>query len=228
VILNTPSNPSGAVIPREEIRAFVDLCRDRSLVMLFDECYDRLVYSGSEHVSPFVFGAEGRDVSIVCGSCSKTYAMTGWRVGYAAGPRSVIGAMARMQSHTTSNVTSISQYAALEALKGDQSAAEEMAAAFAARRDALMPMIRRIPGFTCGQPAGAFYVFPNVESLLGGDLPTAADLCTYLIDEAHVVTVPGTAFGRDGYLRLSFATSLERLEEGVDRLERACDGLAAG
>jgi aspartate aminotransferase len=225
VVLNTPSNPSGAVMSRDTMLDLAGLALERGIYLLVDECYAALVYEGAEHVTPLAAGPEVKDLTILCGSCSKSYAMTGWRIGYVAAAAPIIQACARLQGHSTSNATSISQYAALEALTGDQTPVRKMLNTFAERRDAVLPRIREIPGVTCVEPQGAFYAFPNVSALLGGDLPTAADLAAWLIDEAHVVTVPGTAFGRDGFLRLSYATSMEILEESLDRITAACEQL---
>jgi aspartate aminotransferase len=153
--------------------------------------------------------------------------MTGWRIGYVAGPAPLIKACTSLQGHTTSNATSISQYAALEALTGDQRPVRQMLETFATRRDAVLPRIRAIPGMTCVEPKGAFYAFPNVSALLSPEMPTSADLASWLIDECHVVTVPGTAFGRDGHLRLSYATSMAVLEDALGRIAAACAKLTS-
>ncbi len=226
VLLNTPSNPSGAVIGRDEMQDLARLALERDFYLLVDECYASLVYEGSEHVTPLVVGPEAKDVTIFCGSCSKSYAMTGWRVGYVAAPAPLIKACSSLQGHSTSNAASVSQYAALEALVGDQTPVRQMLTTFAERRDAVLPRIREISGMTCVEPRGAFYAFPNVNGLLSEDLATSADLSAWLIDECHVVTVPGTAFGRDGYLRLSYATSMTVLEEALERIAGACEKLA--
>ena len=226
VVLNTPSNPSGAVIGRSEMLDLAGLAIERGLYLLLDECYASLVYDGAEHVTPLVAGPEAKDVTVFCGSCSKSYAMTGWRVGYVAGPAPLIKACASLQGHSTSNAASISQYAALEALTGDQTPVRQMLTTFAERRDAVLPRIREIPGMTCVEPRGAFYAFPNVSGLLSEDMATSADLSAWLIDECHVVTVPGTAFGRDDHLRLSYATSMTVLDEALERIASACEKLA--
>jgi len=227
VILNTPSNPSGAVIGPSDMEDLAQLAIERGFYLLVDECYASLVYDGADHVTPLTAGAEAQDVTIFCGSCSKSYAMTGWRVGYIAGPAPLIKACSSLQGHSTSNASSVSQYAALEALTGDQTPVRQMLTTFAERRDVVVPRIREIPGMACVDPRGAFYAFPNVSELLGEEMATSADLAGWLIDECHVVTVPGTAFGRDGHLRLSYATSMTVLEEALDRIANACEKLTS-
>lgn len=225
IVVNTPSNPSGAVVARAEMEALAKLAIERGIYVLLDECYATLVYDDAEHLTPLCVGREAKAVTVLCGSCSKSYAMTGWRVGHVMAPQPVIEAMGRMQGHTTSNPCSVSQYAALAALTGDQSPVVEMSARFAERRARVMPLIRALPGVSCVQPMGAFYAFPNVSGLLKGEISNSADLATYLIEEAHVVTVPGAAFGRDDYLRLSYATSMDVLDEALSRLQTACSEL---
>ena len=228
VVLNTPSNPSGAVISGDEMRNLAELAISRNLLLLVDECYAALVYEGAEHVTPLSFGEEAKEFTVVCGSCSKSYAMTGWRIGYLAGPRKIIDACICLQGHTTSNPASVSQYAALEAITGDQAPVRQMLATFAERRDRVLPRIRALPGVECVEPKGAFYAFPNVSALFSEQYPSSAELAGYFIEHAHVVTVPGVAFGREGFLRMSYATSMETLERALDRLETACSALVAG
>jgi len=228
IVVNTPSNPSGAVVGGDEMRQLAELAIERGILLLLDECYADLVYEGAEHVTPLCFGEEAKAVTVVCGSCSKSYAMTGWRIGYLAAPREIIAACVRLQGHTTSNPASVSQYAALEALTGDQTPVRQMLATFAERRDRVIPRIRSLPGVECVEPKGAFYAFPNVSALFSEQYPTSTELAGYFIDEAHVVTVPGVAFGRDDFLRMSYATSMETLDRALDRLETACAVLAAG
>ena len=227
IILNTPSNPSGAVIPPSVLSDIAPLAVARDLVIVFDETYDRFLYDGATHGSPLSLGPEAKPVTLMIGSCSKTWAMTGWRIGWATGPRGLVSAMARLQSHLTSNPTSISQWAALEALTGDQTAVGEMLAAFAERRELVLRRLRSMPGIECAEPMGAFYAFPSVEGVFGDEIETSDDLATHLIDTAKVVTVPGTAFGRDGYLRVSFAIELDRLREALDRMADAFAALGA-
>ena len=227
IILNTPSNPSGAVIPPSVLADIARIAIDRDLVIVFDETYDQFLYDGAVHGSPLGLGPEAKPVTLTIGSCSKTWAMTGWRIGWASGPRELVAAMARLQSHLTSNPTSISQWAAVEAITGDQTAVSEMLEAFAARRDVVLRRLRSMPGVSCGQPMGAFYVFPSVAGVLSDDIATSDDLATHLIDTANVVTVPGTAFGRDGFLRISFAVEIDRLREALDRMADSIAALGA-
>jgi len=196
------------------------------VVIIFDETYDRFLYGDAEHGSPLSLGPEAKKVTLMIGSCSKTWAMTGWRIGWASGPRELVKAMARLQSHLTSNPTSISQWAALEALTGEQPEFAEMLAAFTERREMTLRRLRSMPGVSCGQPMGAFYAFPSVEQLYTDTISNSSDLANHLIDEVHVVTVPGTAFGCDGHLRLSFAVEQARLEEAMDRLADAFSEMA--
>ncbi len=227
IILNTPSTPSGAVISAAGLEEVARIAIDRDLVIVFDETYDQFLYDGAVHGSPLGLGPEAKPVTLSIGSCSKTWAMTGWRIGWATGPRELISAMARLQSHLTSNPTSISQWAAVEALSGDQTVVSVMLAAFAERREVVLRRLRSMPGVNCGQPMGAFYAFPSVAGVLNDDIATSDDLATHLIDTANVVTVPGTAFGRDGFLRISFAVEIDRLREALDRMADSFAALGA-
>ena len=225
IILNSPSNPTGAVMPQGVLEDFARLAIERDIAIVYDECYDRFVYEGQRHASPLDLGKDAKPVTIVVGSASKTYSMTGWRIGWAVGPRAVIDATARLNSHLTSNPCSVSQQAALAALSGDQASVAEMLEAFAERREMVIQRLGQMPGVTCTRPMGAFYAFPNISELLSDRFPTSGDLANHLIDDAHVVTVPGMAFGRDGYLRLSFAISMDRLAEAMDRMDKAFEEL---
>jgi aspartate aminotransferase len=226
IVLNTPSNPSGAVIPVEVLEDIARVALDNDLVIVFDETYDQFLYEGATHGAPLSLGKEAKKVTLMIGSCSKTWAMTGWRIGWAAGPRDLIKAMGRLQSHLTSNPASVSQWAAVEALNGDQSAVGEMLAAFAERRALVLERLGSMPGVSCGEPMGAFYAFPNVSGLFNERIGTSFDMASHIIESVHVVTVAGAAFGRDGYLRLSFAVEIERLREALDRLADAFLALA--
>jgi aspartate aminotransferase len=216
LILNFPNNPSGAVITPAELEKIIELARSRDFYVIYDECYEKFVYDGP----PLSAARYGKENVILIGSCSKTYAMTGWRIGWACGPAEVIQAMEKVQSQSTSNPTSIAQKAALEALTGDQTCVQEMIAEYRWRRDVMVRGLNEVPGIKCAMPAGSFFVFPNVGGLFGGSIRNSTDLAAHLLEEAGVVTISGVEFGRDGYLRLSYATPIERIEEGLYRLRR--------
>ncbi|MGD8329413.1 MAG: pyridoxal phosphate-dependent aminotransferase [Acidobacteriota bacterium] len=226
IVLNTPCNPTGAVIPVQVLEDIARVAIDRDLVIVFDETYDRFLYDGATHGAPLSLGKEAKKVTLMIGSVSKTWAMTGWRIGWAAGPRELIKAMARLQSHLTSNAASISQWAALEAVSGDQSSVAEMLAAFTERRELVLKRLRSMPGVDCAQPMGAFYAFPNVSELFNDEITSSYELATHLIDTVHVVTVAGAAFGRDGYLRVSFAVEMDQLRDALDKVADAFRALA--
>jgi aspartate aminotransferase len=218
-IINSPSNPSGAVVDREEFEKIVHLTSRRGIYLLTDECYCRFVYDGEPFSAASLPGA--RETVLVVGSCSKTYAMTGWRVGFGLAPAAVIGAMLKLQSHTTSNPTSIAQKAAVEALRGPQDAVEAMLAEYRRRRDFVVRRLRAIPGVTCQEPRGAFYAYPNIGAALAGSgCRGTLDFAERLLREARVVVVPGEAFGTDRHIRISYATSMAELERGLDRLHQ--------
>lgn len=214
LLINSPSNPSGLVVPPDEFEKIVALAVSRGLWVISDECYCQFVYQPVQPFSATQLPEALRRRVLVAGSLSKTYAMTGWRIGYALGPREWIKAMTCVQSHSTSNPTSISQQAAIEALTGSQDSVARMLQAYNERRDWLIPALNDLPGVTCATPEGAFYAFPSVK----GTGLTSEELTTRLLERAHVAVTPGDAFGAPGYLRLSYATSLEKLEMGVERI----------
>lgn len=214
LLINSPSNPSGLVVPPDEFEKIVALAVSRGLWVISDECYCQFVYDPVRPASAMQLPEALRRRVIIAGSLSKTYAMTGWRIGYALGPREWIKAMTCVQSHSTSNPTSISQEAAIEALTGSQDSVGQMLQAYSERRDWLIPALNDLPGVTCATPEGAFYAFPNIK----GTGLSSEELTTRLLEEAHVAVTPGDAFGAPGYLRLSYATSLRKLEEGVKRI----------
>jgi len=225
LILNSPNNPSGAVLAPEQARQILELAAARGFYILADECYARLVYSGELFSIASLAGAAER--VLVAGSVSKAYAMTGWRIGYGLGPEPVIQACIRLQSHSTSNPNSIAQQAALEALRGPQDCVAEMLSHYRRRRDFVIGRLREMPGVRVHLPAGAFYAFPNIGALLGRDsLRTSAEFARRLLEEARVAVVPGEAFGVRDHVRLSFAASLTELERGLDRLQRFIESLA--
>jgi aspartate aminotransferase len=227
VIANSPNNPTGAVIPPDEFARIFEVCRKRGVWLLSDECYSHFVYGTGPYSVASISGSKPH--LILVGSLSKTFSMTGWRIGYALAPQPLVDAMLKLQSQSTSNPTSIAQYAALEALRGPMDSVATMLAEYARRRARLLEGLRVIPGVTCNAPEGAFYVFPNLAARAGNGSPRAvpasappdtAALARQLLEREHLVVVPGEAFGAPGFLRISYATSLERIEEGLRRLER--------
>ena len=219
IILNSPNNPSGAVIAETEMKKIAHLAREHEVFLLTDECYSHFVYGDRTPFSMASLGQEYSSRLMVVGSVSKTYAMTGWRVGYCLGPVEVIQSMLKIQSHCTSNVSSISQKAAVEALTGPQHSVAEMLKAYSGRREYVVRALNAIPGIHCNWPDGAFYVYPNVSVFLEKSaIGTPSDLSLRLLQEAHVAVVPGEAFGTQKHLRISYATSLEQLEKGIQRL----------
>ena len=220
IILNSPSNPSGRVIPPNEFRRIMELLTDRGIYTVSDECYLRFVYPPGQVFSASGLPAELRTHLCVAGSFSKTYAMTGWRMGYALASREWTRAMLMVQSHSTSNPTSISQWAAMEALRGPQESVQTMLAEYTARRAWLLSALKEIQAMTCSEPEGAFYAFPNVRGCFGGKIQTSAEFARGLLDEAQTVVTDGAGFGAEGYIRISYATSMAQLEEGVRRIKQ--------
>jgi aspartate aminotransferase len=230
VVFSNPSNPSGKVYTREELEVVAQFALENDLILIADEMYEQLVYSGSEFVSIASLGDEIKERTITVNGVSKAYAMTGWRIGYAAGPREIIKAMTKIQGQVTSNPNSIAQFAAEEALTGDQRSVEKMRAAYQQRRDYVVKSFNEIDGVTCRMPEGAFYAFPRVAELFGKsygnqNVSGSVELCTYLLEEAHVALVPGAAFGCDDYIRLSYAAGMESIELGLDRIRQAVEKL---
>lgn len=224
VIVNTPCNPTGAVYSAEELRALADVLKETSAVVIFDEIYGKLTFGGRSHANLVAVAPELRDHTVIVSGASKAYAMTGWRIGLAAGPEELISVMARFQSQTTSNATTISQYACLAALTGNQEPVEEMRKTYEERGRRLHELLPDIPGLTCNEPEGAFYLFPNVSAYLGRTIAGrrvtgSLDLAAVLLEEAKVATVAGIAFGDDEHLRLSYVVDIPVLEEAVDRMK---------
>jgi aspartate aminotransferase len=222
VIINSPCNPTGAVIAEKELRRIVEWCASRDVFLMFDETYEFFVYEGAKHVSAARWFDEYPETVVCVNSMSKTFAMTGWRLGYAIAHRDVITAAGKIQSHSTSNPSSISQAAAVEALNGGDDEVRRMWEAYRDRRAWLIPAINGIDGLCCAHPDGAFYIFPDVSAFFGrGSVRDSQTLANYLLDEARVAVIPGSAFGSDDHVRISYATSMERLQEGVRRVEAA-------
>jgi len=217
LIVNSPHNPTGAVIPPDEFERIYEVCRRRGIWLMTDECYSHFTYdSGPYSIASL---PNSKPHLIVIGSLSKTFAMTGWRLGYALAPKPLIDAMIKLQSQSTSNANSIAQYAGLAALTGPMDSVATMLAEYARRRARILAGLSAIAGITCSQPAGAFYAFPDISARLVNGSGDSAALARHLMEREHVVVVPGDAFGAPGFLRFSYATSIERIEEGLRRLD---------
>lgn len=219
VIVNSPNNPSGAVVDRAEFEKIYELTSSRGILLMTDECYCKFVYEGDPFSIASLPGAKPNVV--VIGSLSKTFAMTGWRIGYTLGPKELISAINNLQSHSTSNPTSIVQKAAIEALNGPQDSVVEMLAEYRRRRDYIIPALNEIPGVACPTPGGAFYAYPNISSAFGkAGIKSAMDFAGKLLEDQHVAVVPGEAFGTDEHIRISYAASMDDIKEGVARIRR--------
>src|SRR5665213_983290 len=221
IILNFPSNPSGAVIPAEDMHAIVRLAHKLGIYVLLDECYVYLDYSGKIYSGASI--PEAKEHVLVLGSLSKTYAMTGWRAGFALGPKPIIAAMSKLQSQSTSNTASVVQKASIAALAGSQECVAEMRADYVKLRDRMLAGFATIPGLTCTIPQGAFYVYPNISAFLDqsggkGGIKTASELASKLLTDAHVVTVPGEAFGTNDHIRLCYAVAGDVIDKGIVRM----------
>ena len=226
ILVNSPSNPTGAVLPRETLKQIAALALRHSLWVIADEIYEHLLYDGEKHISIASLGKEIFDQTITINGCSKSYAMTGWRIGYAAAPLPIAKAMSNFQDQVTSNPTSFVQKGAVAALKLPASSMEAMRVEFEARRDLIHGLLTAIPGIKMPKPKGAFYALPDVSAYLGKGLATDLELAAYLLDEAKVATVPGSVFEGSGHLRLSYATSRSDIEKGVARIAEALKRIA--
>lgn len=220
LILNSPCNPSGRVLPPAEFRKIMELTSDRGIYVVSDECYLRFVYPPGEVFSAASLPAELKSRLCIAGSFSKTYAMTGWRVGYALAPADWTKVMLKVQGHSTSNTNSIAQWAAVEALTGPQESVGVMLAEYTRRREWLLNALREIPGIKCSEPEGAFYAFPDIRGCLQKDLKTSGEFAQKLLEEEHTVVTDGAGFGAEGFVRMSYATSMEHIQEGVTRIKR--------
>lgn len=224
IILNSPSNPTGAIYTKDELKAIADWAVKNNIFIISDEIYEKLVYDGEEHVCISSFNDEIKNLTILINGMSKAYAMTGWRIGYAAAHEDIIKVMSNIQSHATSNPCSISQYASVEGILGDQSSVEEMKKHFVERRNYMADTINSIKGLSCRKPKGAFYIMVNFTELLGKTIKgrvinSSLDFASLLLEEGNVAVVPGIAFGDDKYIRLSYATSLENIKNGLERIK---------
>jgi aspartate aminotransferase len=226
IILNSPCNPSGRVIPSAEFRRIMEVLNEHGVFAISDECYLRFVYPPAEVYSAATLPAELRRRLCIAGSFSKTYAMTGWRLGYSLAPAAWTSAMLKVQGHSTSNPNSIAQAAAIEAFTGPQDSVATMLKEYGERRDWLTGALGQIPGTRCNVPEGAFYAFPDVRGCLKGEVKTSGDFAERLLKEEQTVVTDGAGFGADGYIRISYATSLDRLKEGIQRIRRVAESLA--
>ena len=219
VIINSPSNPSGAVLDPDEFERIYRLTSRRGIFLMTDECYCHFLYDSKPFSIASLPGA--KDTVLVAGSLSKTYAMTGWRIGFGLVPTAIVAAMTKLQSHSTSNPTSISQKAAVEALRGPQDSVGRMLAEYRKRRDFVVQRLRAIPGVACAEPRGAFYAYPNIGAALGKNgIANTLQFAERLLAESHVAVVPGEAFGTGRHVRISYAASMQELERGLDRLHQ--------
>jgi aspartate aminotransferase len=230
IVLNYPSNPVGSVFFQENLEKIGKLAVEQNVYLISDEIYDKIVYGDYVHTSVASLGQPIKELTIITHAVSKTYAMTGWRIGFAAGPKNIIQAMTNIQSQSTSNPTSISQWAAVAALKGPQDSVAVMVQEFARRRDVLVSGLKSIEGVSCFNPHGAFYVFPGIKNLIGRAykgrrINNSTDFASVLLEDFHVAVVPGIEFGKEGYMRLSFATSMENVKKGLERIKKAAKAL---
>jgi aspartate aminotransferase len=227
IILNSPCNPTGGLIDEQAMAAIADAAAARGIWIVVDLCYERLIYDPVPHNLPKVLFDRHRDRTVLCGSASKAYAMTGWRCGWTIAPQALSAAFNVIQGQSTSNITSITQKAALAALTGPQDAVTAMLDEYRRRRDAIHGWLTAHPGITCVKPKGAFYLFPNISGLLSPDgIKTSNDFAQALIEKEYVVVTQGEAFDAPGYLRISYATSMENLREGANRILRFAESLA--
>ncbi|WP_186430178.1 pyridoxal phosphate-dependent aminotransferase [Clostridium sp. BSD9I1] len=224
IIINSPNNPTGSIYTKEELIKLAEFAKEHDLIIISDEIYEKLIYGDDEHVSIASLSEDAYKRTIVINGVSKTYSMTGWRIGYAAASEEIVKLMSNIQSHTTSNPNSIAQYASLEALAGTQEFIQVMKQEFKNRRDYIVTRINGIDNISCIEPKGAFYVFIDISKIIGkaieGEtIESSLDFCSKLLEKGKVAAVPGEAFGIDGFIRISYATSMENIQEGLNRIE---------
>lgn len=225
IILNSPNNPTGTIYSKDELKQIAEFAKKHDLIIISDEIYEKLIYGHNTHVSIASLSEDSYKRTVVINGVSKAYAMTGWRIGYAAGDEKIIKLMSNVQSHTTSNPNSIAQYAAVEALNGDKEKVKEMILEFEKRKEYMVKRIDNMENVTCIKPDGAFYVMLNIKNLIGksfngNKIEGSSDFSSLLLEEEKVALIPGVAFGLDNYVRLSYATSLSNVEEGLNRIEK--------
>ena len=215
-ILNSPSNPTGMVYSPAEIKALAEVVVERDILVVSDEIYEKIIYDGAEHASIGSFGQEIFERTIISSGFAKAYSMTGWRIGYLAGPLALIKAAITVQGHSTSNVCTFAQYGAIAAFEGEQDCVEKMRLAFAQRRQVMFDLLNAIPGISCAKPDGAFYMFVNIAKTG----MTSLEFCDALLEQQQIAVIPGIAFGADDHIRLSYATDLATIEKGMERLDK--------
>jgi len=225
IILNSPNNPTGAVYSKGELEEIAQICLEKGIYIIADEVYEKFIYGDVTHHSIAGFSRDLKDITITVNAVSKTYAMTGWRIGYCAADRAIIKQMSKIQGQSPSNPCSIAQWAAIEAMEGDQGSVELMRNEYEKRRNYVYDRLKAIDGIECGLPEGAFYAFPKISGLFNGRVKTSDDFSNQLLEEGRVAAVPGSAFGDDRYVRISYAASMPKIIEGMDRIEKFCKGL---
>lgn len=230
IIINSPGNPTGCVYPKNLLEEIASLAVDNNIFIISDEIYEKLIYGGEEHISIASLGEDVKNITIVVNGMSKAYAMTGWRIGYAAAPKAIINVMKNVQSHSTSNPNSIAQYASIAALEMPEEIITDSVVEFCKKRDLLVENINKIPNISCKTPKGAFYVMVNIKEILGKQhkdttITDSLSFCNALLDDQMVAVVPGAAFGAEGYIRLSYATSIDSIERGTERIAKFVSNL---
>ncbi|MCJ7472533.1 MAG: pyridoxal phosphate-dependent aminotransferase [Actinobacteria bacterium] len=225
IIINSPNNPTGAVYSKEELEEVAQICLENGIYIIADEVYEKFIYGDVTHHSIAGFSQDLKDITITVNAVSKTYAMTGWRIGYCAADQAIIKQMSKIQGQSPSNPCSIAQWAAIEAMEGDQGSVELMRNEYEKRRNYVYDRLKAIDGIECGLPEGAFYAFPKVSDLYNSRIKSSDDFSGQLLEEGRVAVVPGSAFGDDRYVRISYAASMDKIVEGMNRIEKFCKGL---
>ncbi len=225
IIINSPNNPTGAVYSRQELEEIADICLKNNIYIIADEVYEKFIYGDVQHHSIAGFSQDLKDITITVNAVSKTYAMTGWRIGYCAADQAIVKQMSKIQGQSPSNPCSIAQWASIEAMNGQQGSVELMRNEYEKRRDYVYKRLKDIDGIECGLPEGAFYAFPKISGLFGGKVNSSDDFSNQLLEEVKVAVVPGSGFGDDNYVRISYATSMDKIVDGMDRIEKFCKSL---
>jgi len=225
IIINSPNNPTGAVYSRQELEEIADICLKNNIYIIADEVYERFIYGDVQHHSIAGFSQDLKDITITVNAVSKTYAMTGWRIGYCAADQAIVKQMSKIQGQSPSNPCSIAQWASIEAMNGQQGSVELMRNEYEKRRDYVYKRLKDIDGIECRLPEGAFYAFPKISGLFGGKVNSSDDFSNQLLEEVKVAVVPGSGFGDDNYVRISYATSMDKIVDGMDRIEKFCKSL---